>query len=155
MPMLAALPVPTRRDVLSSALCAAELNEPFDLDHTPSVVWTELFGSVEILRALVPCATLRLIGRLASDERDEIRVGAARALGSFVGADPERVESLLLPLACDSSRRVRTAAAETLGKLLAALDDADELINRWLWHPDRAAEVMARARRCLHGVQAP
>jgi HEAT repeat protein len=146
--------VPARRDLLSAALCAAELNEAFDLDHTPSLVWAELFANVYRLRDLVPCATLRLLGRLAGDARDEVRVGAARALGAFTDSDPDRVETALLPLACDPSRRVRAAAAETLGLLLRAIGDVSDLIERWQWHPDRAAEVLSRARRCLASVQA-
>jgi hypothetical protein len=133
-----------RRDPLSAALLAAELNEPFDLTQTPPVVFAELFASVKALRASVPFATFRLLSRLASDTRDLLREGAARALTGFTEIYPARVEETLLILACDSSRRVRTAAAETLARLLPLVPD---IADRWRWHPDRAVAVLDRARR--------
>lgn len=142
-------PVEHQSDVMAAALCAAELNEPFDLVHTPSVIFAELFAAVQRLRDLVPYATLRLLSRLGNDPRDELRTGVARALAGFVELYPTRVEELLLPLACDSCRRVRAAAAETLATLLASLEDPEALTARWRWHPDRAVDVLDRARKSL------
>jgi hypothetical protein len=136
-------------DTLAAALCAAELNEPFDLVHTPSLAFAELFGNVQQLRTLVPFATFRLLSRLGGDERDEVRAGAAKALQSFVDVYPDRVEDVLLQLACDPVRRVRNAAAETLAKLLRVLPNPTELVDRWRWHPDRATDVLDRARKSL------
>ena len=145
MPLAAVIATPrTHRDALSAALLAAELNEPFDLVHTPSVVFAELFTAVQVLRKSVPFATFRLLRRISCDDRDELRVGAARALANFAEIYPDRVEELLLPLACDPSRRVRNAAAETLARLLTV---APELPERWRWHPDRAVAVLDKARR--------
>ena len=147
MALPAPVPALTRPDALALALCAAELNEPFDLVHTPASALAELFGAVGQLRAIVPFATVRLLARLSSDERDEIRVGVARGLAAFVDVYPDRVEELLLPLACDPARRVRAAAADTLAKLLAAVPDVEAVIERWRWHPDRAVEVLEKARK--------
>jgi HEAT repeats len=147
MPLPAPLGVDARPDLMCAALCAAELNEPFDLVHTPSVMLAELFHAVPRLRQLVPFATFRLLARLGNDPRDEVRVGTARALAEFVEMYPERVEELLLPLACDPSRRVRTAAVEPLAALLAR--QPEMLAERWRWHPDRAVEVLERARKQL------
>jgi hypothetical protein len=147
MPLPAPLALLQGPDVMAAALCAAELNEPFDLVHTPSVMLGELFPAAPRLRALVPYATFRLLTRLCNDPRDELRAGTARALGEFVGLYPDRVEELLLPLACDPSRRVRAAAAEALAALLGP--DPDALVERWRWHPDRAVECLERARKLL------
>jgi hypothetical protein len=105
-------------DLMAAALCAAELNEPFDLAQTPSVMFAELFLAVHRLRELVPYATVRLLTRLGNDPRDELRAGTARALGDFVDIYPARVEKLLLSLACDPSGPVRAAAAGTLSATL-------------------------------------
>jgi hypothetical protein len=146
LPALLGSPAP---DLMAAALCAAELNEPFDLEHTPSALLSELFRETARLRGLVPCATFRLLARLANDRRDELRAGTARALAEFVQLYPTRVEELLLPLACDSSRRVRAAAAETLAALLEHLPDREPLLERWRRHPDRALDVLERASRLL------
>ena len=133
---------------MAAALCAAELNEPFDLQHTPSVMLAELFIAVHRLRDLVPYATFRLLGRLAGDSREELRVGVARSLAAFVELYPARVEELLLALGCDSCRRVRAAAAETLAELLRQ-PHREALLERWSWHPDRALEVLNRAKKLV------
>jgi hypothetical protein len=146
MPLAAVAPS-SRQDTIAAALCAAEANEPFDLVHVPSGAFSEFFGAVHRLRALVPFATFRLLTRLVNDERDELRVGAAHALAFFADLHPDPVEALLLPLACDSTRRVRAAAAETLAWLLRLLPDPEPLIERWRWHPDRAVDVLAKARK--------
>jgi hypothetical protein len=147
LPALAPRALPRRPDVMAAALCAAELNEPFDLVHTPSVELAELFPAAPRLRELVPCATFRLLTRLCNDPRDELRAGTARALGEFAALYPDRVEDLLLPLACDPCRRVRTATVDSLAALLRALPRPDELVERWRWHPDRALDVLERARK--------
>jgi HEAT repeats len=149
MPLPAILSLPDRPDLMAAALCAAELNEPFDLVHTPSVMLAELFREVPRLRALVPYATFRLLARLANDPRDELRAGVARALAEFVELYGPGVEELLLPLACDPCRRVRTASAETLAELLRRLPGEEELAERWRWHPDRALEVLERAKKLV------
>src|SRR5581483_890728 len=136
-------------DPLAAALCAAELGEPFDLDHASTDLWRELFSAVPKLRVCVPFATLRLWARLAGDPRAEVRIGVARALPWFAEAYPERVEEILLPLACDSSGKVRAASVGALTDLLELSADPWPIIERWQWHPDRAREVLARARALL------
>jgi hypothetical protein len=138
---------PQTQDTVAAALCAAELNEPFDLVHAPQVALAELFANVQQLSALVPFATFRLLARLSCDDRDEVRVGVTRALGSFVGMYPDRVEELLLPLSCDPARRVRNAAVDTLSMLLRVLPDPENLVERWRWHPDRAVDVLEKAKK--------
>jgi hypothetical protein len=138
---------PQTQDTIAAALCAAELNEPFDLVHAPPFALAELFGNLHQLTALVPFATFRLLARLSCDDRDEVRVGVTRGLANFVALYPERVEELLLPLSCDPSRRVRSAAVDTLSMLLRVLPDPDELIERWRWHPDRAVDVLEKAKK--------
>jgi hypothetical protein len=147
MALPAPAPYPQAQDTIAAALCAAELNEPFDLVHAPAFAFAELFGNVRQLTALVPFATFRLLARLSCDDRDEIRKEVVHALASFVSLYPDRVEELLLPLSCDPSRRVRQAAAETLSALLAALADPENLIERWRWHPDRAVDVLEKAKK--------
>ena len=85
---------------------------------------------------------MKLLARLANDGRVDVRAQAARALGWFVDAYPDRVEELLLLLACDSSRKVRAAAAESLADLIPRANDPWELIEQWNAHPDRAREVL-------------
>jgi HEAT repeat protein len=136
-------------DDLADALLAAELGEPGDTGALGSAVLDELFDSMTDLHVSVPYATLRLLGRLASDGRADVRARAARALGWFVDAYPRRVEELLLPLACDSSRKVRTAAAEALADLIPVATDPWKLMEEWEAHPDRARAVLQVARRSL------
>jgi hypothetical protein len=136
-------------DLLTAALCAAELGEPFDFAHVPRSALREFFAAVPSLRVTVPFATLRLLSRLGHDDRDAVREAAARALAVFVDWHPHRVEELLLPLACDPSRRVRRAVAETLAQLIPASPDPWRVIESWQTHPDRARDVLARARRSL------
>ena len=136
-------------DPLVAALVAAELGEGFDTQRLSSEALGELFSSVAALHVSVPYATLRLLSRLCHDERADVRAEAARALGWFVGSHPERVEELLLVLACDGSRRVRAAAAESLADLIPRSNDPWELIEHWSGHPDRARQVLAAARRSL------
>ncbi len=97
----------------------------------------------------VPFATLRLLSRLCNDVRVEVRCATAHALGAFVDCYPKRVEELLFLLACDSSRKVRHAAAQTLAKLIPASDDPWRVIESWQAHPDRARDVLKEARRSL------
>jgi hypothetical protein len=92
---------------------------------------------------------LRLLSRLANDERCDARAEAAGALGWFVDLYPERVEALLLPLACDVSRQVRAAAAETLAELIPVAANPHRLVEQWQSHPERAREVLQAARRSL------
>jgi hypothetical protein len=89
------------------------------------------------------------LSRLCNDARVEVRCATARALATFVECYPHRVEELLLLLACDSSRKVRHAAADTLAKLIPAVNDPWQLIETWQNHPDRAVDVLKDARRSL------
>jgi hypothetical protein len=136
-------------DDLANALLAAELGEPGDTGELGSGALNELFESMTDLHVSVPYATLRLLGRLASDGRSDVRARAARALGWFVDTYARRVEELLLPLACDSSRKVRVAAAEALADLIPVANDPWKLMENWEAHPDRAREVLRVARRSL------
>jgi hypothetical protein len=136
-------------DVLAAALLAAELGEPCDTQRLPAEALSELFSSMNELHSSIPFATMRLLSRLASDGRVDVRAQAARALGWFVDAYPDRVEELLLVLACDSSRKVRAAAAESLADLIPAANDPWSIIEAWNEHPDRAREVLEKARRSL------
>jgi len=139
----------TTDDELCAALLAAELGEPCPTDRLRGPVLAELFSSVADLHVSIPYATMKLLSRLCSDPRSEIRAQAARALGWFVDAYPQRVEELLLLLACDGSRKVRAAAAESLADLIPRANDPWELIEHWNEHPDRAREVLQAARRSL------
>jgi hypothetical protein len=136
-------------DLLTAALCAAELGEPFDFTRVAPDELREFFAAVPSLRVTVPFATLRLLSRLGNDERKEVRAATARALGAFVDWHPPRVEELLLPLACDPSGRVRHAAAETLARLISASADPWQVIETWQAHPDRARAALKEARRSL------
>jgi len=136
-------------DVLAQALLAAELGEAYDPARLTPETLRELFTSVAELHTSVPYATLKLLARLASDERAEVRAQTARSLGWFVDTYQQRVEELLLLLACDSSRKVRAAASESLADLIPVANDPWELIETWDRHPDRARDVMRLARRSL------
>src|SRR6266545_2224292 len=100
---------------LIEALCAAELGEPYDLGRMPIDALRELFSSTAQLCESVPYATLCLLARLACDLRLEVRTQVALALSDFAVIYPERVDELLRQLSCDGARRVRHAAALTLG----------------------------------------
>jgi hypothetical protein len=141
--------VPAANDPLAAALCTAELGEPFDLDHASTELLRELFAAVPKLRVCVPFATLRLLARLAGDPRAEVRLGVARAMPWFAELYAERVEELLLPLACDSNSKVRAATVGALADLLELSADPWPIVERWQWHPDRARDVLARARALL------
>jgi HEAT repeat protein len=134
-------------DGLTAALYAAELGHPFDPGQTPSAVLVDLFAAIPKLRRNVPYATLRLLERLAGHPRREVRAHVARALGRFADGFGAQVEELLLPLACDDARKVRTAAAEALAALLEVSVEPALLIERWESHPGRARAVLGRARR--------
>ncbi len=136
-------------DWLAAALCAAELGEPFDLSAAPEQLAFELFAAAPELRVNVPYATLRLLARFAADSRAEVRVGVAGSLPWFAELYPEAVEQQVLVLACDSSQKVRSAAAYALADLIETADDAKALVERWLGHPPQAREVLARARALL------
>jgi hypothetical protein len=146
---LLARKVSTMADPLAAALLAAELGDGFDTQRLPSDALRELFTSMSELHVSVPYATLKLLSRLANDGRTEVRAETARAIGWFVDSYPDRVEELLLLLACDTSRKVRAAAAESLADLIPAANDPWELIETWNNHPDRAREVLKAARRSL------
>lgn len=139
----------TTVDILTEALLAAELGEPYATEKLRPEILRELFAAMPELHVAVPYAALKLVSRLASDGRTEVRAEAARALGWLVDAYPQRVEEQLLLLACDPSRRVRAAAAESLADLLPCANDPWELIETWNSHPDRAREVLRVARRSL------
>jgi hypothetical protein len=147
MPMLARKNSTT--DVLAAALLAAELGEAYDTQRLPTEVLRELFTSMDELHVSVPYATLKLLSRLANDGRVDVRAHTARAIGWFVDAYPKRVDELLLLLACDTSRKVRAAAAESLADLIPRANDPWEIIEAWNTHPDRAREVLKAARRSL------
>jgi HEAT repeat protein len=136
-------------DALAGALLAAELGEPHDTQRLPAEALRELFSSMSELHVSVPYATLKLLSRLANDGRIDVRTQTARALGWFVVGYADRVEELLLLLACDTSRKVRAAAAESLADLIPAANDPWEIIEAWNSHPDRAREVLKAARRSL------
>ena len=148
MPLLARKNL-TSEDPLAAALLAAELGDSYDTQRLPSEALRELFTSMNDLHVSVPYATLKLLSRLANDGRVEVRTETARALGWFVDTYPDRVEELLLLLACDTSRKVRAAAAESLADLIPRANDPWELIETWNSHPDRAREVLKAARRSL------
>lgn len=132
------------------ALCAAELGEDFDLGKLQPDALRELFAAMPQLRVSVPYAAMRLLGRLATDGRVEVRTQSARALQWFVELYPEKLEELLLLLACDPARKVRQAAVETLAALLPRVGDPERLIETWEnEHPDRAREALRSARRNL------
>lgn len=116
-------------DVLAEALLAAELDHPYDTARLPPEALRELFEAIAVLRAIVPFATLRLLGRLAGDGRLEVRARVAEALGRFAADYPDPVAPLLARLACDTSRRVRAAAAESIAELLPDADDPWQLID--------------------------
>jgi len=148
MPILARKKL-TTDDPLAAALLAAELSESYDTQRLPSSALRELFSSMNELHVSVPYATLKLLSRLAMDGRVDVRTETARALGWFVDSYPERVDELLLLLACDTSRKVRAAAAESLADLIPRANDPWELIEAWQNHPDRARQVLETARRSL------
>lgn len=110
-------PLPPRNEVdLPSALCAAELGEPVELKRAPMVM-REILRSATKLRASVPYATLKLLERLSSDERSDVRANVAEALPHFADAYPKQVDGILRTLASDSNRRVRSAALATLATI--------------------------------------
>jgi hypothetical protein len=148
MPLLARKKL-TTDDPLAAALLAAELGDAYDTQRLPSEALRELYASMNELQVSVPYATLKLLSRLANDGRVDVRADTARALGRFVESHPERVEELLLLLACDSSRKVRAAAAEALAEMIPRSNDPWELIEHWQTHPDRARQVLETARRSL------
>jgi HEAT repeat protein len=139
----------TTEDALAAALLAAELGDSFDTQRLSPEALRELFSSLAELHVSVPYATLKLLSRLTNDGRVDVRAATARALGWFVEAYPHRVEELLLVLACDTSRKVRSAAAESLADLIPRANDPWQLIEQWNGHPDRARRVLEAARRSL------
>lgn len=136
-------------DALAAALLAAELGEPFDTQRLPAEALRELFTSMNELHVSVPYAALKLLSRLANDGRVDVRAHTARAIAWFVESYPRRVDELLLLLACDTSRKVRAAAAESLADLIPRANDPWAVIESWNAHPDRAREVLKTARRSL------
>ncbi len=136
-------------DAVAEALLAAELGHTCDTESLSLEALSELFSAIGELRLSVPYATLKLLSRLSSDGRADVRAQTARALGWFVDQYPERIEELLLVLACDSRRRVRAASAESLADLIPCANDPWELIEEWSSHPDRARAVLRAARRSL------
>jgi len=141
---------PSPPDALTEALCAAEFGEDCDVTSLGGDALRELFASLPQLRVSVPFATVRLLARLATDARIDVRAQTARALSWFVDLYPQRVEELLLLLSCDGSRKVRQAAAEALAALLPTVPDPWKLIAAWEnEHPDRARAALQSARRAL------
>src|SRR4051812_48690602 len=115
------LPKLPKTDPLAAALLAAELDEPYPYDRLPLTSITELVESVKTLRVSVPFATIRLLTRLAQDSRAEVRLQVAHLLTWFADLYPDRVEQLLMPLACDSTKKVRTAVTESLADLIESV----------------------------------
>jgi len=144
------IPVPARlRDPLAVALLAAELAEPFPWHELSRSTLSELFDGMAGLRVCVPYATLELLGQLTVDPRADVRAGVARSLPWFADLYPERAEKMLLPLASDSSRRVRASVAESLADLIEASSAPWTLIARWDRQPERTREVLRSARKRL------
>jgi hypothetical protein len=142
-------------DALAAALLAAELNQPFALEDLPGPLIRELFQAMPQLRVSVPFAAMRLLQRLATHGRNDIRFNVARALPYFADLYPDAVEQALLPLACDSLRKVRGVAAEALADLLEVSPDPRAIIARWQRQPEKAREVLERARQSLRPPLAP
>ena len=149
-PSAAAAVVPaTSHDPLATALCAAELGEPSGGEPAPAQLVRELFDAMPQLRVSVPFATLQLLSRWSRDERPEVRASVAQALPWLVELYPERVEQILLALACDNWRKVRQAVTESLADALESSTNPWALIARWERHPERAREVLSAARKSL------
>jgi len=68
----------TTEDKLAVALLAAELGEPCAIEKLRPETLHEFFSSLAELHVSIPYATMRLLGRLASDGRSEVRAAAAR-----------------------------------------------------------------------------
>ncbi len=136
-------------DWLATALWAAELGEPLDLDQAPPSLFMDLVAALPELRTTVPYAALRLLERFVADRRDSVRVSVARALPWFIELYPQAVDRMLLTAACDPARRVRDAAARALADLLESTSTPTELIERWRWHSVRARQVLDEARALL------
>jgi HEAT repeat protein len=102
---------------LARALCSAELGEPVATAQLTIDGLRELFQSAALLRDSVPFATVQLLAQLANDGRVEVRSRVAEALGAYVDLYPDRIEPLLDQLGSDVSRKVRQAAASSLGML--------------------------------------
>jgi hypothetical protein len=149
MALHAIVPRDRKTDLLATALLAAELGEPFRYDQLSTSAIQELFESIGGLRASVPFATLGLLAHLALDERAEVRARVARALPFLADRYPERVERLLIPLACDVTRPVRAAAAQALAALIEASTAPRSLIERWERLPERARDVLSNAFKRL------
>jgi hypothetical protein len=133
-------------DLLCAALYAAEVGAPFDVLHAPEALLDEIFRMVPRLRATVAYAAARLLARLSTHPRGEVREGVARALPVFADLYLERVEELLLVLACDPQARVRAAAEDALERVLARLAELSDLVplvERWRAHPDSGREPLA------------
>jgi hypothetical protein len=143
-------PIPAKaRDPLAAALLAAELSEPFPFDKLPTASLRELFDGMSGLRISVPFATMNLLERLSEDLRAEVRAGVARSLPWFADLYPERAEKLLMPLANDAARKVRSSVAESLADLLESSTAPWSLIARWERLSERARDVLKTARKSL------
>lgn len=143
-------PIPARaRDPLAAALLAAELCEPFAFASLSLPVLRELFDGMSGLRVSVPYATMNLLDKLREDQRAEVRAGVARSLPWFADLYGERVEKLLMALAVDASRKVRTAVSEALADLIESSTAPWTLIARWERLPERARDVLKTARKSL------
>lgn len=136
-------------DPLASALVAAELEAPLDFARFPPSFLRELFQSAPQLSERVPYAAIRLLGRVASACGPEIRIEVARALRYFGGRYRETVEAVLVSLALDGQKKVRTAAAHALAHLLLTSHDPRAVVARWQRLPERARDALAQARALL------
>jgi hypothetical protein len=135
-------------DRLASALCAAELGEPWGESDDASLA-AELAPAIARLRATVPFATLCLLGRLTLSRSPEVRAQVARVLPWLADLYPERVEQLLEPLACDGHRLVRAAVDGALAEILLLARDPRAIIERWEAKSAHPREALRRARRRL------
>jgi hypothetical protein len=116
---------------LFAALCAAELDEPFDFRHAPSRLVCDLVTALPDLRRTVPFAALQLVARLSEHVRADVRAKMAALLPGFAELYREQVHLLLLPLSRDPDVTVQVAAAEVVQELLLGGADVDQLLTFW------------------------
>lgn len=109
--------------------------------------------------SFVETKLLELLGRLASDPQDSVRLHAVESLGSFVALLKERDETRirgLLPLfsslVMDESWRIRFMAASTYASFSALSRDIDYLSIYISLLADPEAEVRCAAAKSLAAV---
>jgi hypothetical protein len=139
---------PSGPEELARALVATELVAPYRLNDEVSIARLLRENGCH-LRKIVPYAALRLVERLATSGRVEVRSLAAESLRPFIDLYPERVEALLLRLCADSSRRVRAACREPLAALLLSSRERRRLVERFDKRSKETKEVLAEARRAI------